>query len=216
MACVSKRLDELGFGVGCIVETIVVTRNPDGSPNAAPMGVMRIGEEIIEIKPFRTSTTYRNLRTGGYASANVTDDPHLFLATAFKDERPDGFEPPVIGDNLSINGADACVHVEVVERKEVHDDRGDFICRVDSIEIERPLPTVFSRGRAIAIEGIIHATRIEENIRSGRLKMAEGLMRHFDVCAEVVKKVSPPDSMEFKAIRAIEQMIKRWREEPSR
>ena len=33
------KLTDLGFSKGMIFETIVSTYNPDGTPNAAPMGV---------------------------------------------------------------------------------------------------------------------------------------------------------------------------------
>jgi hypothetical protein len=216
MVSISKRLDELGFGVGCIAETIVVTRNPDGALNAAPMGITRIGTKDIEIKPFKTSSTYQNLSTCRYACANITDDPYLFLVTAFKNEYIHGFEPPIIEENLSIRGADARVHVEVIDVKDFDIDRGDFICRADSIEIDRTLPTVFSRGRAMAIEGVIHATRIDENLRKGRLEEAESLIRRFDMCAEVVERVSTPDSIEYRVIGEMKRMMEKWGEAPSK
>jgi hypothetical protein len=55
------KLDELGFRTGSISEVILTTMNPDGTPNAAPMGALRTGPGALEIRPFKTSSTYRNL-----------------------------------------------------------------------------------------------------------------------------------------------------------
>ena len=48
-----------------IWETIVTTRNPDGSPNIAPMGPECPEDnlfESFELRPFTSSTTYKNLK----------------------------------------------------------------------------------------------------------------------------------------------------------
>ena len=79
-------LGELGFTPNCIVETILVTRDGSGNLNAAPMGVKRIGEDILEVAPFLSSVTHKNLKHGSYASINLTQSPLLFYATAFKDD----------------------------------------------------------------------------------------------------------------------------------
>jgi hypothetical protein len=65
----------------------VTTINPDGSVNCGAMGV-EWGEERIVIKPFRGTRTLRNLRAGGAAVVNLTDDILLFAQAALGDPRP--------------------------------------------------------------------------------------------------------------------------------
>jgi hypothetical protein len=64
-----------------IIETIVTTLDGQGVINFAPMGV-EWGEEIIVLKPFLDTTTFRNLSTGGAAVVNLTDDAMLFAQGA--------------------------------------------------------------------------------------------------------------------------------------
>jgi hypothetical protein len=64
-----------------ILETIVTTMDGNGAINFAPMGV-EWGEETIILKPFLETTTFRNLREGGAAVVNLTDDAMLFAQGA--------------------------------------------------------------------------------------------------------------------------------------
>jgi hypothetical protein len=64
-----------------IVETIVTSVAPDGRVNVAPMGV-EWGEEMIVVKPFLETTTFRNLRDTGAAVVNLTDDVLIFARAA--------------------------------------------------------------------------------------------------------------------------------------
>ena len=64
-----------------IVETIVTTMDTQGAINFAPMGV-EWDEETIVLKPFLETTTFRNLRDGGAAVVNLTDDVMLFAQGA--------------------------------------------------------------------------------------------------------------------------------------
>ena len=215
-AGIVKLLDELEFSVGCIVETIVTTRDQDSLPNAAPMGVTRKGPDILEIKPFKSSATYRNLLMSKDACVNITGDPELFITTAFKHAKMDGFKQPLIDENLSLRGADACILVEIMESHELPDDRGCFICKAHTVDVHHPLPTVFSRGRAEAIEAIIHATRIDAYLRMGLSEEAEKRNIKFNECKKIVERVSATNSSEMRVIRALENLIKGWREGASK
>lgn len=209
-------LGELGFDLGCIVEAIIVTRNPDSSPNAAPMGVTRTAPSILEIKPFKTSRTYRNLISTVNACVNITDDPELFLVTGFKDDPELELGKPMIDDKLTLEQAAASIFVSIVSYHDVSEDRGTFKCRVNSVEVHHPFPWVFSRGRAEAMEAIVHATRIKEHLLRGNLGDAEKLYKRFIDCRVVVERVSASGSKEMRVIRALETMMGSWREKRSR
>lgn len=204
-----RLLDELGFDEGSIVETIVTTKDGDGSLRAAPMGIRRVGPLDLEIRPFKSSITYGNLSRGGWACINLSENPELFLATAFKDEAMEGFPQPEIDEDLSIPSSDASILVEVMESSD-EGERGCFICRAHSIKVHRPLPWVFSRGRAEAIEAIIHATRVKAYQEMGdREKMWE-TYRRFEACRRIVERVSSMKSSEWRVIMSLQELIRDW------
>ena len=60
-----------------IHEVILITRNPDGSPHMAPMGIRQRGNSWL-IAPFRPSRTLDNLLRDGAASINTTDDVRIY------------------------------------------------------------------------------------------------------------------------------------------
>jgi hypothetical protein len=66
-----------------ILEGIVTTVGPDGVLNIAPMGP-QVDREMrrFVLRPFRTSTTYRNLKACGAGVLHVTDDVLLLARTA--------------------------------------------------------------------------------------------------------------------------------------
>jgi len=70
-----------------IVETVTTTINSDGTVNCAAMGV-EWGDEIIVIKPYRSTRTLRNLQATGAAVVNLTDDILLFTQAALGDPQP--------------------------------------------------------------------------------------------------------------------------------
>jgi uncharacterized protein len=64
-----------------IVETIVTSMDPQGAVNFAPMGV-EWGDEVIVLKPFLETSTFRNVSATGAAVVNLTDDAMLFARGA--------------------------------------------------------------------------------------------------------------------------------------
>lgn len=66
-----------------ILEGIVTTLGADGALNIAPMGPsVEPDMERFVLRPFRTSTTYRNLKAHGEGVLHVTDDVLLLARTA--------------------------------------------------------------------------------------------------------------------------------------
>jgi hypothetical protein len=204
-------LDGLGFEEGQIFETIVTTMDHDGSINTAPMGVVRAGRETFEIRPFKSSSTYRNLSSCPEACVNVTDDPIIFLVTTFKGEGLRGFEEPSL-NGIRLREADAHIFISVRDLDD-SEDRARFTCNVDSVEEGETGPRPFNRGRAQAIEAVIYATRIEFLYMEGRVEEGEELVRRFGVCKDVVGRVSTPDSSEGRVIRELERLIEGWRDD---
>jgi hypothetical protein len=95
-----------------IIETIVTTLSPDGRPNFAPMGV-EWGDEIIVIKPFVDTTTFRNLQATGAGVINLTDDVLLFAQGVMGDASfPHG--PAKVVRGVVVDAACSWREVEVV------------------------------------------------------------------------------------------------------
>ena len=64
-----------------ILETIVTSMDVKGAINFAPMGV-EWGDEIIVLKPFLETSTFRNVSATRSAVVNLTDDAMLFAQGA--------------------------------------------------------------------------------------------------------------------------------------
>lgn len=68
-----------------ILEGIVTTHNDDGTVNVAPMGpIVEPDMGQLHLRPFQTSTTYRNLKRTGEGVLHVTDDVLLFARAALR------------------------------------------------------------------------------------------------------------------------------------
>ncbi|NOZ38787.1 MAG: DUF447 family protein [Planctomycetes bacterium] len=74
---------------GLILEGIVTTRNKDGSVNISPMGpIVDASISQFVFRPYRTSTTYKNLKRTGGGVFHITDDVVLFAQAALGQPEP--------------------------------------------------------------------------------------------------------------------------------
>ena len=138
-----------------IVETIVTTLATDGVINFAPMGV-EWDEEIIVLKPFLETTTFRNLTAAGVAVINLTDDAMLFAQGAISSPQFPSFPATVVKGavleaacswrEIQVASVDATPPRSRIEGRVVHrGTRRDFIG--------------FNRARNAILEAAILATR---------------------------------------------------------
>jgi hypothetical protein len=66
-----------------ILEGIVTTQNEDGGVNISPMGpLVDESMEHLVLRPYRTSTTYQNLKRSGTGILHVTDNVELIARAA--------------------------------------------------------------------------------------------------------------------------------------
>src|SRR5207249_2191667 len=153
-----------------ILETIVSTRDRDGRPNFAPMGITLEGETVV-LRPFNTAVTWRNLQEVGEGVVNLTDSVLLFARCAV------GPYVPPHHDARTIRGSvldDACSWKEfVVESKDLGEDRGRFTGRVVSEGRLRDF-IGFNRASHAVIEATILATRLH---LLGRSRVLEEISR---------------------------------------
>jgi hypothetical protein len=198
-------LQRLGFTENSIVETVMITMNPDGSFNPAPMGVTR-QDDHLEVRPFTTTHTYRNLTRNSVASINVTDDPILFLKTAFKHELADDSNI----SELSLDGSDATIIVEKIREDAFSSSQASVTLSPKRVVIHNDSPTVYSRGRAMAIEAIIHATRVPVYHSKGDEAKVESLLQSMRYCFNVISRVSDPDSPEMHVVDSLRTLLEKW------
>ena len=96
-----------------ILEGLVTTTNPDGTPHLAPMGPRVDGPKFSRflLRPFPTSHTYLNLVRSGEGVLHVTDDALLLAKTAVGAIEP--FPPVRPAEHVSgFVLTEACRHFE--------------------------------------------------------------------------------------------------------
>lgn len=139
-----------------IIESIVTTLDRDHQPNFAPMGV-EWDDEIIVLKPFLETTTFRNLSAHGAAVVNFTDDVLVFARAALSNpvfpSRPAERVRGVVLDDacswheVEVESLDATPPRARAQTRVVHRGRGrEFLG--------------FNRARHAVLEAAILSTRI--------------------------------------------------------
>jgi uncharacterized protein len=138
-----------------IVETIVTSIDPGGRVNFAPMGV-EWGEELIVIKPFLDTTTFRNLRDTRSAVVNLTDDVLIFARAALSAPT----FPAHPAERVSGVILDAACSWREVEVATIDDTppRSRIETRVVHRGVQREF-IGFNRARGAVLEATILATR---------------------------------------------------------
>ena len=202
-----ESLKAMGFKPNSIVEVILTTRNSDGTVNAAPMGVKVIEDRLLEVKPFKTSQTYSNLKRRSDVCLNLSHDPWQYLTTAFKNELK---IPPLTNENLRIAEAQAYIFCKVIVFDDYSDHRGLFQVKPTQVQIISQTPAVFSRGIGQAIEAVIHATRVKAYTEQGMLLKADNLKERIMECVKVIRRVSAQDTSEYMVAEKIIDLIDKW------
>ena len=139
-----------------IYEIIITSRNADGTPHIAPMGVRRDGGLFV-VAPFRPSRTLDNLARERHAVINFTDDVRVFAGCLTgRYEWPlcaaTRIPAPRLQDSLS--------HAELeVQKFEDDAQRPRFLCTVVHEETHGPF-TGFNRAQAAVLEAAILVSRL--------------------------------------------------------
>jgi hypothetical protein len=175
-----------------ILEGLVTTLGPDGTLNVAPMGPKFEGDwSRFVLRPFKSSTTFRNLKARGEGVLHVTDDVQL-LARAAIGPVPDVQTRPAEAVTGRVLLTSARYHefrvIELDEREE------RAIIRVETVA-SGWLRDLFGLNRAkhAVVEAAILATRVSflpiDEIRS-----------EFDRLRPLVDKTGGPAEREAFAI----------------
>jgi hypothetical protein len=137
-----------------IIETLVTTLDGAGRPNVAPMGV-EWGREIT-LKPYRETTTFRNLAETGEAVVNLVDEIGYYVKSALASPLfPSRPAKAVRGIVLEA----ACAWRELkVRESDTREARARFVCEIVHEESVRPF-LGYNRARNAVLEATILATR---------------------------------------------------------
>lgn len=174
-----------------IIETIVTSMAEDGAVNVAPMGV-EWGDDVIVLKPFLETTTYRNLLATGAAVVNLTDDVRLFATAAISNPQYPTVPATVV---RGVVLADCCSWREVNVRSV---DSTPPRSRVETEVVHRGVRREFigfNRARHAVLEAAIYATRLHLLPRT----FIESELARLQV---IVDKTAGPDELEAMALLA--------------
>ena len=153
-----------------ILEGIVTTLDDDGRLNIAPMGPIVTPElTTLILRPFQTSTTYRNLKTRRCGVFHVVDDVLLIARAALNQlsQEPTTFVASSIAGRVL---EDCCRWFEFeVDRIDDSQDRTRLEARVVHAGRKRDF-FGFNRARHAVLEATILATRLhilaEDEVRA--------------------------------------------------
>lgn len=143
-----------------ILEGLMTTVNDDETPNVSPMGP-RVDLQItkLRLRPYQTSTTYKNLKRTGEGVFHVTDNVEMLAHAAVGKLEP----LPQLRRAERVGGwimADACrwYAVRVSSLNDLQE-RTEIVCEVVDQGRQRDF-FGFNRAKHAVVEAAILATRI--------------------------------------------------------
>lgn len=179
-------LRSLGFRRNWIYETIITTES-GGRPHAAPMGVSSRNLKTLILSIYKTSETYRNIDATGFFAVNLTDDVELFYDSLFNRKKLRFRETKKLRLPC-IYGVDGVIGARIKSEKDLGD-KMFYEAEMLFYEGLRRINLV-NRGKALAFEALIKASKIDSFKGEEREKLIEEL--RYIVLAS--SKVAPKSS----------------------
>lgn len=172
-----------------IIESLLTTLDREGRVNFAPMGVVW-GEEEIVVKPYRETTTCRNLLETGEAVVNLVDDVLYYVRGALASPTFPSV-PAAVVRGVVLEAA--CSWRELrVRAAETAEPRARFICSVVHRGVRREF-LGYNRARGAVIEATILATRT-------RLVPIDEILAEYRRLQVAVDKTAGPTEREAMAL----------------
>jgi hypothetical protein len=188
-----------------ILEGLMTTINDDGTPNVSPMGPrVDVALDSFILRPFQTSTTYRNIKRTGRGVFHVTDDVELLARAAIGKLSP---LPPLVKadhfDGYILSGACRWFALET----ESLDDSAPRTTITMRAVRSGTLRDFFGLNRAkhAVVEGAILATRV-------LLLPREEITAQFAALRPLVEKTG--GEAEHRAFALLERFIREVASEP--
>lgn len=181
-------LASIGMEKGRQYETIITTVNNENLKNAAPIGVLCSGNDIILNRIFKGSHTLDNIIVQREFIVNITHDPELFTKSTLGNLPPECFN-----ENNSLKDAEAYFKCEVISLKEAvkqsdpikkKDEAIVIKSKVTEIVINKPTKAM-NRGFGYVIETLSNFTHFDLVDE----KQKEQYLNRFREANRVVKKI---------------------------
>jgi hypothetical protein len=159
-------LNSIGMEKGLLYETIVVTKNTDGTPNAAPIGVTCKNKNEVVLYLFEGTHTLHNIKSNKNFIVNILKDPSIFVESTVGELSPDYFKRHK--NDFYIKKTDAFFTAVVKSFKEV--EKEDKIGKsklniitavVEEINIKNRDVEPLNRAIFAVIESLVYLSRIE-------------------------------------------------------
>jgi uncharacterized protein len=139
-----------------IIETIVTTIDADGVVNCAPMGV-EWAEDLIVLKPFLDTATFRNVSATRRAVVNLTDDVRVFARAAISNPEYPTVPATVVRGAVLVN----CCAWRELEVRSI--DATPPRSRIETAVVHREVIREFigfNRAAHAVLETAIYSTRL--------------------------------------------------------
>ena len=178
----------IGMEKGMQYETIITTTDEKNIPNAAPIGVLCSGRDMILNRIFKGRHTLENIISQREFTVNITHDPKLFTLSTIGNLPPDYFS----NDN-SLKCADAYFKCEVISLKEAVKQSDPIRKKGEAIVIKSKVTDMvirkdvkaFNRAFSCVIETLANFTRFDLVDETKK----QYYLSRFMECSRVVNKV---------------------------
>ena len=157
-------LSLIGMEKGRQYETIITSKNCDGTFNAAPFGALCSGKDTVVHRIFKGSHTLDNIIREKEFYVNISHDPGIFTDSLLGNLPQDYFT-----DDGKLKCGEACFKCEVISFKEAvkqsdpvkkTDEAIVFKSKVNELEINNET-LAFNRGLGYVIECLTNISRVD-------------------------------------------------------
>ncbi len=171
----------LNMEKGLHYEGIVTTCNADGTPNAAPMGIICKGPDQVVLRLHEGSHTIANVKRDKKFYVNLSRDPLLFTYSLIGGHSDLEFAEEEHG--FSLKNADVSFFGEVHHEKEIvkeNDAMGEnitimFHSQVSNIKQEKKESEPLSRAICGVLEALVNLSRVKRVPQDKKMEYAERL-----------------------------------------
>ena len=204
-------LSLIGMEKGRQYETVITTENCEKIKNAAPIGVLCSGPDMILNRIFKGSHTLENIISQRKFIVNITHDPEIFMLSTIGNLSEDYFN-----EDNSLKCAEAHFKCEVISLSEAVKQSDPIRKKEEAIVIKSKVtdltinqPTrAMNRGFSYVIESLSNFTRFD---MVGEEQKEEYLNR-FREAFRVVKKVGYKE--DIKSMKIIKEELRKKGYEP--
>ena len=159
-------LETIGMEKGLLYETVITTKNKNGVPNAAPIGVICKNKNEIVLNLFEGTHTIKNIKESSKFVVNILKDPLVFVGCTTGDLSSDYFKKH--DNDFYIKNTDAFFTAsvtsvkEIVKEDEINRSKMSIIkASVDEIIIKKEYIEPLNRAIFAIIESLVYLTRIK-------------------------------------------------------